>query len=282
MRGVHRFTFLLVAILTVAPFVTAAPPDAARTSAARGVRGIVAHRGSSADRPENTLASYRRAIEAGADAIEIDLRLTKDGHLVSLHDDSLDRTTEGTGPVESITLAEARQLDAGVWFDERYRGERIPTFREILELSKGHIQVFLDLKDGGGAYARQVVEDVRRWGDPPRTILGVRSVEAAIYYRQQLPEALQVGLIPNANDIERFVAAGVKVIRLWPKWLLSDATSSMPAKQLLDRVRESGALLLLNVEDGSAEPVKAALLAKPEYLFTDDPGKLRRTLADLE
>ena len=66
-------------------------------SAARNVRLIVAHRGSSVDRPENTLASYRRAIEAGAGAIEVDLRLTRDGHLVSLHDPRLDRTTDGAG-----------------------------------------------------------------------------------------------------------------------------------------------------------------------------------------
>ncbi len=282
MRSVYRFILLILSIVSVPFLAIAEAPDAALSWAASGVRGIVAHRGSSADRPENTLAAYRRAIEAGANAIEIDLRLTKDGHLVSLHDDTLDRTTEGEGPIESVTLAEVRKLDAGTWFDPRYKGERIPTFREILELAKGRISVFLDLKDGDDAYAKQVVDDLRRWGDPARTMLGVRSVAAAVFYRKHLPNALQVGLIPSPNDIEDFVAAGVTVIRLWPKWLEPSAAGAPTGQELLFRVRRSGAQLLLNVEAGTAEQVYPALLSTPDYLFTDDPATALQALRNLQ
>ncbi|MDZ7637857.1 MAG: glycerophosphodiester phosphodiesterase family protein [Bryobacterales bacterium] len=244
------------------------------------MRGIIAHRGSSADRPENTLSAYRRAIEAGADAIEIDLRLTNDGHLVSFHDGTLDRTTGVSGSIESTSLEEVRKLDAGSWFGAGYEGERIPTFSEILNLAKGRIVVFIDLKDGDEGYARQVVEDLRHWGDPKETILGVRSVAAAVYYRRHLPQTRQAGLIPKPEDIRAFAAAAVNVIRLWPEWLKPSASGS--GEQLVLRVRDSGCALLLNVEAGTAGEVIPALRAKPEYLFTDDPAALRRALRALQ
>ena len=86
-----------------------------------GVGQIIAHRGSSADRPENTLAALKRAIDAGATAVEVDVRSTKDGKLVILHDATLDRTTDGTGPLAEKTWTEVRKLDAGSWFDPKYR-----------------------------------------------------------------------------------------------------------------------------------------------------------------
>src|SRR5271156_4587031 len=110
-------------------------PDLAR--AARNVREIIGHRGSCADRPENTLASYRRAIEVGATVAECDVRTTKDGVLVSSHDADIHRTSNGKGTIRAMTLAELKKLDFGSWFDPKYQGERIPTLREILELCRG-------------------------------------------------------------------------------------------------------------------------------------------------
>src|SRR5271156_821825 len=86
-------------------------PDLAR--AARNVREIIGHRGSCADRPENTLASYRRAIEAGATVAECDVRTTKDGFLVSSHDPHVNRTSNGTGAIADLNLAELKRLDFG-------------------------------------------------------------------------------------------------------------------------------------------------------------------------
>src|SRR5204862_3843660 len=105
--------------------------------AARKVRQVIAHRGSSIDRPENTLASARRAIEVKADVTETDVRTTRDGVLVCLHDSDLRRTTSGKGLVGSKTLAELRALDAGSWFNPKFKGERVPTLHELLVLCKG-------------------------------------------------------------------------------------------------------------------------------------------------
>ncbi|CAA9441117.1 MAG: Glycerophosphoryl diester phosphodiesterase [uncultured Rubrobacteraceae bacterium] len=89
----------------------------------------IGHRGAAGLEPENTLRSFRRSVAEGADAIELDLRLTRDGRLVVLHDADVDRTTDGKGPVAGMTLDEIRQFDAGL-------GERIPTFEEVLETTE--------------------------------------------------------------------------------------------------------------------------------------------------
>ncbi len=125
----------------------------------------VAHRGASAYAPEHTLASYRLALEQGADFVEQDLAVTKDGVLICLHDPTLERTTnveelfpdrvsqvtwEGKTVqgwlANDLTLAEIRQLDAGSWFDPKFKGEKIPTFDEAVALVKGKAGMFPELK----------------------------------------------------------------------------------------------------------------------------------------
>ena len=113
---------------------------------------IIGHRGASGVAPENTLASFRRAVEMGAQYIETDLQLSRDARLVALHDDTLQRTTNGRGPVSAKTLEELRQLDAGSWFragpgGERFAGERIPTVEEVLAFTREHdIGLYLEIK----------------------------------------------------------------------------------------------------------------------------------------
>lgn len=95
---------------------------------------IFAHRGSRINRPENTLIAFEEALRVGADGIELDVQLSKDGEIVVIHDETVDRTTNGQGYVEDFTLAELKQLDAGSWFDEEYADQTIPTLEEVFEL----------------------------------------------------------------------------------------------------------------------------------------------------
>lgn len=92
----------------------------------------VAHRGASGYAPENTLAAYDKAVEMNADYFEIDLQMTRDGQLVSIHDNTVDRTSDGVGFISTLSLSELKQLDAGSWFNTAFQNERIPTFDEIL------------------------------------------------------------------------------------------------------------------------------------------------------
>ena len=95
---------------------------------------IFAHRGSKGTHPENTLASFKEAVRVGSDGIELDVHLTKDGQLVVIHDETVDRTTNGTGEIRTLTLAEIKEFDAGSWFHNKYAGEKIPTLEEVLLL----------------------------------------------------------------------------------------------------------------------------------------------------
>lgn len=102
----------------------------------------IAHRGASAYEPENTLRSFQRAIEMRADMIEFDVRLSQDGHLVIMHDERVDRTTNGHGLVKERTLSELRRLDAG-------KGERVPTIEEAIDLAKRKTGFVIELKEAG-------------------------------------------------------------------------------------------------------------------------------------
>lgn len=120
---------------------------------------IVAHRGSSGAAPENTLAAFRQAVADGAEMIECDVRLTRDGHMVILHDRSVHRTTDGRGYVWNLTLDELRSLDAGSWFDKRFDGERIPTLHEVLECLPPGFPINIEVKTDGQPNIRPSFEE---------------------------------------------------------------------------------------------------------------------------
>lgn len=266
-------TRVLPALLLVLPALAADPPPPAVARAAAGVREVIGHQGSCADRPGNTLAGLRRAIEAGAHASEVDVRTTRDGALVCLHDAEVDKTTDGTGKVAALTLADIRRLDAGVRFDAKFRGERVPTLREVLEAAFGKVGVMLDLKEDGDEYLAKIAAEVRTHGEPKRAVVGVRSVAHAKAMRMLLPEARQIGLVPTLDDIRPFAVAGVTVIRLWPRWL-EDATA-------VARVREAKCELHLGTGGGTPAEVVPLLAHRPESLASDDPTRLVRTLREL-
>lgn len=239
--------------------------------AAKRVTQIIAHRGASAERPECTLAAVRRAIEVGATAVEVDVRTSRDGELFILHDATLDRTTDGSGPANRLTLKQLQQLDAGSWFDPKYRGERIPSLIEAAELCRGKIDLLLDLKEQGDGYDRKVVQVIRAAGDPARTIVGVRSVAQAQRFRKLLPQARQLALIPSVDEIERFAEAGADTIRLWSRWL---EDGDEPVK----RVRATGRQLHLNGTTGTFDEIRPLLTHQPDSLSSDHPQQLKATL----
>jgi glycerophosphoryl diester phosphodiesterase len=105
------------------------------------------HRGNPDEFPENTLASFRSAIDLGVDVIECDVHLTADGQLAVIHDHLLDRTTNGRGFVRDLTMAEIKRLDAGSWKSPQFSGERVPTLTEVLEVARGRVGVAIEIKN---------------------------------------------------------------------------------------------------------------------------------------
>jgi len=282
------FIILLLAGLPyLTPCVRAdeGPNDRSESSAGVAPRSvvprIVAHRGARSERPENTLAAIERAIEVGADVVEIDVRSSRDGELFLLHDATLDRTTGGKeaggrGPANRRTMAELKTLDAGSWFAAAYQGERIPTLAEALARCRGRIDVLLDLKESGADYAQAVARVLRARGEPARTILGVHSVVQAGRFRQRLPRVRQLGFIAAPQEIEAFAAAGVDIVRLWPHWL-----AGAKGRERCKRVHDSGALLQLNGTTGTPQDILPLLPYRPDLLLVDDPATLRVTLEKL-
>jgi len=239
--------------------------------AARGVRQIIAHRGASAERPECTLSALQRAIRSGATAVEVDVRTSRDGHLFILHDATLDRTTNGKGPANALTLAQLQKLDAGSWFDPKYRNERIPSLIQAAQACRGHIDLLLDLKEQGDVYDRKVVDIIHKHGDPAKTIVGVRSVAQAERFRRLLPKSRQLALIPNVESIAAFAKAGVDTIRLWPRWL-------QDGDEPVRRVRATGKRLHLNGTMGAFDETRDLLKHGPDSLSSDHPARLKQTL----
>lgn len=113
---------------------------------------IEAHRGSSCDCPENTMAAFRRAVEVGAPSIELDIHECRDGELVVMHDPSVDRTTDGKGAIADLTLGALRRLDCGRWRGEAFAGERVPTLEEVLAfVAPRNVRLNVEVKAFGPA-----------------------------------------------------------------------------------------------------------------------------------
>jgi glycerophosphoryl diester phosphodiesterase len=221
---------------------------------------LVAHRGASGYAPEHTIAAYTLALEQGADYVEQDLTLTRDGVLVCLHDDTLERTTDvetrfpdraviEPGPdgrparrwyANDFTLAEVKTLDAGSWFDPKFAGERIPTFEEAIALVKGRAGIFPELKSPARLNARgvdveQAVADVlEKHGLGDAQVKGRPAV-----YLQSFEDRSVRRLATLLPAVPRTLLIGGKEA---PRWLTADglreaktfATAIGPARALID------------------------------------------------
>lgn len=233
---------------------------------------IVAHRGAMEERPENTMAAFKRALELGAEIVEIDLYTSSDGHLFILHDSTLDRTTDGKGEAAEYTLEELQVLDAGSWFGPEYAGEHIPSFREVLEwAAEQDVVLLLDLKESGWEFAENVAGDVQAYGIEENIVVGVRSTVQAGEFRELLPNSRQLAFMGSPDDIEVYAEAGVDVLRLWLRWLDED-------RSLAERVKVTGRKLMINGTLGELEEAREIMNFEPDWILIDDVAQLMRSL----
>ena len=136
---------------------------------------IIAHRGASTFAPENTMSAFKKAIEQGAGGIELDVQLSVDGNLVVIHDEKLDRTSNGKGLVRDKTLKELQSLDFGSWFSKDFQNERIPILDEVMQLfSSWNGMLNIEIKNGPIFYPgieNKVADTIRRYRMADRTIV---------------------------------------------------------------------------------------------------------------
>jgi glycerophosphoryl diester phosphodiesterase len=126
---------------------------------------LFAHRGDVFHAPENTLPAFQQALQKGADGVELDAKLTADGHVIVIHDSTVDRTTDGKGRVASLTLESIRKLDAGKWFNEKFAGTKVPLLEEVFEVVGKDKMINIELKDfaaSGDGLMIKVCELIKR------------------------------------------------------------------------------------------------------------------------
>jgi glycerophosphoryl diester phosphodiesterase len=181
---------------------------------------IVAHRGASTEAPENTLAAFNRACELGVNAIESDVRATRDGELVLCHDESLLRLTGQAEKIADLDLATLREVVVGV---DRVRGEqRIVTPDELLRFAAGRVGVLLDLKLPTG-YEGRVLDAIRAAGVERGVIVGVRSVASLRACKETTPQLTTLAFGRTIDEVWAMADAGADILRLWAPWVDGDA-----------------------------------------------------------
>jgi glycerophosphoryl diester phosphodiesterase len=160
---------------------------------------VMGHRGWRDRYPENTLVSFEAALGLGCDALELDLHLCRDDEVVVIHDETVDRTTNGEGSVHRMTLAELQALDAGSWFAPEFAGARIPTLREALERIPPALPLFAEVKDGRDAMTGPLIELLA--GRADSTI--VHSFDGGFLrrFRQAAPQ-MTTGLLGNVTKLD--------------------------------------------------------------------------------
>jgi len=176
---------------------------------------VIGHRGAAGLEPENTLRSYRKALEIGVDYVETDVYLTRDKQLVVIHDRKVDRTTNGSGEVEKFSFEEIRKLDAG-------KGERIPHLREVLELVKGKAKIHIELK--GEGTPEPVLGLVREMEMLPEVVLTSGNTERLKEVRR-LDSDVAVEHIfsdPTPDALERAASVGASRVSVNMKFISRD------------------------------------------------------------
>jgi len=240
---------------------------------------IIAHRGDSAHRPENTLAAFAAALEIGAAFVEFDVHLTRDGEVVVIHDATLDRTTNGQGAVRNMTLAEIRRFSAGypARFGSTYTGERVPTLGEVLGLLRERAQAMIEIKpeavtdDAEGGIEAHVVEEVRKARMEKEVALISFERRALVRCHTLAPEILRGHLFERGKAGDMLAGArevGSELV-MPEKRLLSD--------DLRDRAREAGVKVATWVVD-DVEEMKRLMRFELYGVGSNRPGEMLESL----
>lgn len=230
---------------------------------------IWAHRGASARAPENTLAAFDLAREDGADGIELDVHLSRDGIPVVIHDETLERTTNGRGAVSSLRASELRRLDAGRWFAPAFAGERIPLLSEVLAWAGEDMPLNVELKTlrAGEATLRLLKDYPRR-----RVLVSSFNHRLLAALREAEPR-LPLGFLCDARlwrlGLRRALAAGA--FSFHPR-------ADLVSVALARRVKEAGLALYPWTVDDAGRAARLLRLGATG-LFTNRPGELREELA---
>jgi len=251
------------------------------------MRGIdlIAHRGASHDAPENTLASFRLAWKTGADGIEGDFRLTRDGQIVCLHDATTGRTAGTDIRVADSTLTRLRELDAGAWKGDRWSGERIPTLREVIATIPPGKKLFIELKSGPEILPPLAADLADSALDPDQVAISAFSAELVAASRNLFPHIKRLWITDYTRDWRSgsWFPSVSEIIRMLESigacGLASSAHRSIDAA-FVRALRAAGMELHVWTVDGSRAAARFLALGV-DSIITNRPDWLRARLRTL-
>lgn len=273
--------FLLLTILV--PFIVFSSTSNNLQQGANRIK-IIGHRGAAGLAPENTLASFKKAIEEGVDMIECDVHLSKDDSLIVMHDYKVNRTTNGEGEIQTLTYNDIRKLDAGSHFDSAFASEKVPTLDEVLALAGGKTQVLIELKwPSKGIYeglAKKVTESIKRHNAQSWTIVQSFEKKYLQEFHEQAPELTCHQLIFGESQIlpiyfDRTIhfgkfspAPGVKSVNPFYLYL---------GKSFVNKMHEDNITIYPFTIDDEKKMVKA-INRGADGIITNFPDKARKLL----
>jgi glycerophosphoryl diester phosphodiesterase len=233
-----------------------------------------AHRGASGYFPENTMLAFEKAIELGADGIETDVQMTKDGELVLIHDELVNRTTNGIGLVKDYRYEDLSKLDAGTGFNERFRGEKIPTLEELLTFAKEkNILLNIELKTGIVLYPgieEKLIALIYQYELQDKVILSSFNHYSMVHCKE-IAKEIKTGLL---------YMAGLYEPQVYCKFTGADAIHPYfysINKEIIDKVKKEG--ILVNPWTVNDEPTMINLIkAGVDGMMTNYPDKLSSVL----
>jgi glycerophosphoryl diester phosphodiesterase len=272
-----------IAVLTARP-----APDHSWFSTARPGPLVIAHRGGAGLRPENTLAAFSHAAALGADVVEMDVQATADGTLVCIHDATVDRTTNGRGRVDSLSLKDLHELDAGhSWsgdggrsFPFRGKSIRVPTLEEVLSAFP-ETRMIIEIKHPGAALAQPLCSLIRRHAMPQRRLVASMSEDAVAAFRSACPEIATAMTRSDARTffslhllrLERAYSPPVRAL-LIPDRLRGE---TLPTPRLIEAAhRRKLSVHVWTINDEGR--MRNLLQAKVDGIITDRPDTLLRLL----
>jgi glycerophosphoryl diester phosphodiesterase len=238
---------------------------------------VIGHRGAAGDAPENTLASFQLALEQGVDGIELDIHLTKDGDIVVCHDPTIDRTTNGSGYIVDMQVAEIKRFDAGGWFSEQYAGECIPTLSEVFDQVPDNIMINIEIKYAyQGLLEAQLIDFLRKRNRIDHVVIS--SFDHKCMQRLKTAESsVKIGLLYAANLYDHAGYAkqlGVDVYSIHPQYQLIEKADVWNAKAAGLRTYP----FTINVEEDFLKIMEYGVSG----IITDFPAKLVQLLKQNE
>ncbi len=237
----------------------------------------VAHRGASGNYPENTLLAFQKALEIGVDEIELDLYLTKDDHLIIMHDSTVDRTTDGTGAISDLTLTEIKALDAGVGFGKQFRGEHVPTWEEALELVQGKVGLNVHLKEGGdpdGHYERKVAKALSDFHMVEDSILTCSDASVRIF--AEIDSRIECRIFRANRTPEEYIRKSVEMgLRTM------QPGRDITTRDFVQKAHEAGRIVHVFYAD-TPEDMRAYIEIGVDGILTNYPERLKAILTGTE